>query len=318
MKIAERLTRFCLIALCTLLPMSSSAQDSIPFAQDVRVVVDAFGHTRLKGAQVTFTANKRTYKAEYITVNENYRFDSLPSIEGTFKVTHPEYESQSRRVVPISKGWNSGYNSSHRQYQFTLGKPGCAYTLSDGRLYPYTRDDFFWGLSYNRGQLQATMDYLDREGFIVLRHYEKNRSLIVYPNQGDSARYRKLPWQDDALFKYPQKINTLGRAGQLGVLAACNGIAAVGPLYTLGNKFKGCFPGSFTVNFVLRTTPEEKERIRKKYNLEFVKDPAGQTHILSMKKGWHRINKVIILMMKEPSILSIQPSIGYFELPPAD
>src|SRR5690606_29231529 len=86
------------------LTQSHPGQDSITYAHDVRVVVDYHSNNRLKGAKVQFIAGKRSYTAKYVKLNQNSRFDSLPAIKGTFKVSHPGYEPQTREVIPYTKG----------------------------------------------------------------------------------------------------------------------------------------------------------------------------------------------------------------------
>ena len=191
-----------LIKLCILNDILTQ-NAKITFAKDVRIVVDNQISNRLSGATVKFITSEKTYYSKYVVDNQNYRFDSLPIINGTFKVSHPGYESQSRKAIPIDGGWQT-----NREYpfRFTLGKPGSAYTILDNRLNPYTPNDHGWAINYSQKDYDTVVQYLHQNGFVITERFNEVRVLIVCPYRNGL----KIPENEKA----PPKINKQSRDEQ--------------------------------------------------------------------------------------------------------
>lgn len=275
---------------------------NLVFAKDVRIVVDNQVQKRLAGATVKFITREKTYVAKYVELNQNYRFDSLPMIKGTFKVSHPGYEYQARKAIPIDGGWST---NDPYPFQFTLGKAGNAYTIHDNRLYPYTAKPFAWAISYWRNDLDTIIDYLHQNGFVVVTHYEEVRALIVYPNM-------------DSIHQASIKINTQSRAKQYETLVSFEPIRILGPLGSHERYGDIFLSNILSIKFISYTKPEEKQLIYDKYNLEFYELGPALTHYVKVMKNGHQINKISIELMKEPIIAHVNTQLGSFKMDPSD
>lgn len=310
-----------LIKLLIFSVVNAQNQD-VFFVKDVQVAIETPTQKRINDATVKFRTGKKVYTAKLIGETKYkgfipfYRFDSLPGIEGTLEVSHKDYENQSRKVIPIESGWHNRYYGW--QYDFTLGKPGDTYTVYDGGLHPYTPDHFFWSIGYWQNDYDSIVDYLHQNGFMVLRHYEKVRTLIIYPYKDRSENYKILPGQDPNVYEIPEILNKQSRAEQYETLIKFKLIRVIGPMVKHELYGQRYLSNYITLEFVKYTKPEEKQMLYDKYNLELYKKGAGSYQYVRVLKNGHKINEIAIKLMNEPKVQYISTSFGSFKEPQPD